>query len=173
LKKGATSDDFHLRIAQIEPEFSFDDTSKLIDFVRKVKVLVEHYGKHRISAQDEQLAVKTFMRKWSRQIQANFNAFNGVQSVSTLDQFLRQVNRWTHSARAVRSQAETVGYGVTATKVTSHCPGSVKFSKDDDISSHENRNKKREYSGGGGRGQRNLWWGFFSTEFFPVTACFY
>jgi hypothetical protein len=46
--KGATSDDFHLRIAQIEPEFSFDDTSKLIDFVRKVKVLVEHYGKHRI-----------------------------------------------------------------------------------------------------------------------------
>jgi hypothetical protein len=66
---------------------------------------------------------------------------------------LFQVNRWTHSARAVRSQAETVGYIVTSFKVTSHCPGSVKFSRDDDISSHENRNKKRKDPGGGGHGQ--------------------
>jgi hypothetical protein len=66
------------------------------------------------------------MRKWSRQIQANFNAFIGISPVSTLDQFLRQINKWTHSARAARSQAETVGYVVTASKVTSHCPVPVK-----------------------------------------------
>jgi hypothetical protein len=118
--KDSGCSDFHFRIAQIEPEFSFDDSTKWIDFVRKVKILVDQYGKANISAKDEQLAVETFKRNWSKQIQANFNAFVGIEAVKILNQFMKQVLKWTYVAKAAKAQVETVDFLVISSKVTHH-----------------------------------------------------
>jgi hypothetical protein len=82
---GSLADDLHLRIALIDPGFSFDDDSKWMDFCRKILLLIHQYGADRISKKDEELAVKAFIRKWSRSIQLSFTSY---------------VEHWTNSCRS-------------------------------------------------------------------------
>ena len=111
-------DDFHILVKAVPPNYDYDDVLVEIETLRAIRILVTNYGDSRISLRDEELAVQTWIKMWSKATQDNFKAFVGSGSLKRIDEFTTQLQRWTARGRKSGADASLAGYGVSVSKQT-------------------------------------------------------
>ena len=116
-------DDFHILVKNVNLNYHYDDVSAEIGTLRSIRFLVTNYGESRISARDEELAVGTWIKMWSKATQDNFKAFVGSDSLKKIDEFTTKLQRWTARGRKAGAEAALAGYVVSASKLTSFYGG--------------------------------------------------
>ena len=78
-----------------------------------------NYGLSRITLKDEELAVISWIKQWSKGTQDNFRAFVGADSLKLISEFTMKLQQWTFRGRAAGAAASLAA--VSPTKLTSFC----------------------------------------------------
>ena len=100
---------FYLATNSLIPAFNFSDKLVESETASSILKVISLYGQHRITKEEEKVAVTALLNKLGRRQLASFKSFVGTGSLSTFDKFIILFGRFCDKAREARADAENFG----------------------------------------------------------------